>query len=86
MNGTRASGVVSFDHREISSLPEYVVASKALDALAHALQRGELELGPQRWLDVVREMAAALPYADQCPGCTSRWDPTDDGLPPAPAP
>ncbi|WP_219418783.1 hypothetical protein [Pseudonocardia nigra] len=64
------TGVDTFDHSDIAHLPEYAAASRALDALGHAIGRAEIDLGQQRWLEVVGEMAAALPYADACSECT----------------
>lgn len=62
------SWIRSFDHRAAAELPEYRAASQALDALAHALNRAEVELEVP-WLDLVREMAAALPFSDGCDQC-----------------
>jgi hypothetical protein len=72
------TGVATFDHGHLVQLPEYAAACKALDVLGQAMRRADIELGPAQWLDVVREMAAALPYADACAECS--------GSVPTPAP
>lgn len=64
------TGVETFDHSTISVLPEYAAASKALDNLAHAMNRVHVELGQEGWLRTVQEMASALPYSDNCQTCT----------------
>lgn len=64
------AGVATFDHGQLVQLPEYAAASRALDLLDQAIQRADIELGPTRWLDVVCEMAAALPYLDACAECS----------------
>lgn len=56
-----------FDHSDVAKMPEYAAASRALDDLAHAVER----LGGvtrERFVQVVREMAVALPYGD-APQC-----------------
>ncbi|GAA1318829.1 hypothetical protein [Pseudonocardia xinjiangensis] len=63
------TGVTCFDHASIAQLPEYVEASRALDALERAIRREDGALGQERWLDLVGAMAAALPYADACVEC-----------------
>jgi hypothetical protein len=64
------AGVETFDHSTISMLPEYAAASKALDNLAHAINRVHVGLGQEGWLRTVQEMASALPYSDNCQTCT----------------
>lgn len=56
----------SFDHGELSRLPQYAAASDALDHLAHALPDATTR---RRFLDAVRQMAAVLPYSDGCNEC-----------------
>jgi hypothetical protein len=78
------TGVRSFDHREIARLPEYAAASEALDRLTHAIRRAGVDIGGQaEWLDVVTDMATALPYSDSCPNCERT---ITERVTPAPAP
>jgi hypothetical protein len=64
------TGVATFDHASVVQLPEYAEASRALDALGQASRRTDSPLGQTRWLEVVCEMAAALPFADACVQCS----------------
>jgi DNA-directed RNA polymerase subunit M/transcription elongation factor TFIIS len=72
------TGVESYDHSELAALLEYEVARLALDQLVKALERHEVDLTARSsypsaqgaWLQVVTQMAASLPYADECPACS----------------
>jgi hypothetical protein len=64
------TGIDTFDHTAVVHLPEYAEASKALDALNQASRRAGDELEQSRWLEVVCEMSAALPFADACAECS----------------
>jgi hypothetical protein len=64
------TGIATFDHTPVVHLPEYAEASKALDALSQASRRAGDELEQARWLEVVCEMSAALPFADACVECS----------------
>jgi hypothetical protein len=45
--------------------------SRALDRLVKALDRADVEIGGQAgWLQIVQQMASALPYTDTCETCT----------------
>jgi hypothetical protein len=58
------TGVESYDHSAVVQLPEYHEARKALDALVHAMNRAELEVGQAAFLQMVEQMAASLSYSD----------------------
>jgi hypothetical protein len=60
-------GVETYDHRNIAALPEYEQAARALDQLAHAINRADLaDGGQQRWLQTIQQIATSLPYGDCC--------------------
>jgi hypothetical protein len=63
------TGIETFDHSRISSLPEYAVVSRALDRLVKAIEHADIEVGQAEWLQIVQQMASALPYTDTCENC-----------------
>ena len=66
------TGVESFDHSELARFPEYAAAKEAMNALVHAMDRADVDMSQERWLGVVAEMAACLPYPDFCRPCRNR--------------
>jgi hypothetical protein len=66
------TGIETFDHRDISDLPEYAAASEALNALIGAIIRAEISVSMERWLEMVQQMASALAYPDMCQSCVKR--------------
>ncbi|ACZ92022.1 hypothetical protein [Streptosporangium roseum] len=61
--------VTSFDHHRLADLPEYNRVGKALNDLLTAINRAEIEISQPEWLDAVRNLTAALPFADGCDEC-----------------
>jgi hypothetical protein len=69
------TGVESYDHSSVKSLPEYHQTRQALDALVKAINAAGAEVGQAEWLIVTEQMAASLSYSDSsghshngCPG------------------
>jgi transcription elongation factor Elf1 len=61
--------VSTFDHTEISSLPEYWEASRAIDKLAHAIIKSNDGMPQTKFLEIIRQMTESLPYSDECQRC-----------------
>ena len=62
------TGIETFDHSRISALPEYAEVSSALDRLVKATDRAR-DRRQAGWLQVVQQMASALPYTNTCETC-----------------
>ncbi|HEY7421950.1 MAG TPA: hypothetical protein VH541_08060, partial [Gaiellaceae bacterium] len=62
--GTNHTGVESYDHSAVKTLPEYHEAREALDSLVKAINRHEAGIGQAEWLVMVEQMGASLSYSD----------------------
>lgn len=63
------AGVRPFDLTPLAYLPEYQAAAQAVDALLQALNDAGIELDQADWLTAIRELTAAVPFADCCDRC-----------------
>lgn len=63
------AGVRPFDLTPLAYLPEYQAAAKAVNALVHAMNGAGIELGQAGWLTAIRDLTAAIPFADCCESC-----------------
>jgi hypothetical protein len=61
-----------FDHLTVAALPEYAAAAEALNKLVRAINDHQMVPETQDgWLDLVRNMTAAIPFSDCCEKCES---------------
>jgi hypothetical protein len=60
----------SFDHTPIADLPEYHAARAAIDRLATAINRAEIDMTMADYIEATGDMARTSYAADDCECCT----------------
>lgn len=64
-------GVETFALDDFAASPEMDALVGAMDAFIKATSRSHSPLPQDEWLKAVQHLAAAVPFADNCPACQS---------------
>ncbi len=63
------AGIRTFDNQSLARLPEYQLAAAALNDLVQAINKADIGLTQDQWLQAVHDLTTAIPFMDMCSRC-----------------